>query len=201
MIGTSRVIRGLLASGIAALACAAAVAQSPSASAPGTAPTSTPASPSTPLAGGARDVTAPTGRGDAEPGEIVVTATRQSQAISKVPLSVSAYSQQTMDLKGMRSFADVARFTPGVTFDQGSNNISIRGISSDAGAGTTGIYIDDTPIQIRGLGFSSDNSLPAIFDLERVEVLRGPQGTLVRRGLRRRHGALHHAAAGTHPGL
>ena len=63
-------------------------------------------------------------------------------------------------------------------FDEGSNNVSIRGISSEAGAGTTGIYIDDTPIQIRGLGFNSDNSLPAIFDLDRVEVLRGPQGTL-----------------------
>ncbi len=111
-------------------------------------------------------------------GEIVVTATRQSQAISKVPISISAFSQATLDVKGMKSFADVARFTPGVRFDPTSNNISIRGISSDGGAGTTGIYIDDTPIQIRGLGFSSDNSLPAIFDLERVEVLRGPQGTL-----------------------
>ena len=110
--------------------------------------------------------------------EIVVTATRQSEAISKVPISISAFSQKTLDAKGVKSFADVARFTPGVRFDEGSNNISIRGISSDAGAGTTGIYIDDTPIQIRGLGFNSDNALPAIYDLDRVEVLRGPQGTL-----------------------
>jgi outer membrane receptor protein involved in Fe transport len=111
-------------------------------------------------------------------GEIVVTATRQAQTISKVPISISAFSQETMDTKGIKSFADVARFTPGVRFDPSSNGISIRGISSEAGAGTTGIYIDDTPIQMRGLGFSSDNSLPAVFDLERVEVLRGPQGTL-----------------------
>lgn len=111
-------------------------------------------------------------------GEIVVTATRQSQLLSRVPISISAFSQETMDVKGIKSFEDVARFTPGVRFDPAGNNISIRGISSTAGAGTTGIYIDDTPIQIRGLGFSSDNSLPAIFDLERVEVLRGPQGTL-----------------------
>ena len=113
-----------------------------------------------------------------DPTDIVVTATRQSEAISKVPISISAFSQKTLDTKGIKSFADVARFTPGVRFDEGSNNVSIRGISSSAGAGTTGIYIDDTPIQIRGLGFSSDNSLPAIFDLDRVEVLRGPQGTL-----------------------
>jgi outer membrane receptor protein involved in Fe transport len=116
-------------------------------------------------------------------GEIIVTAQRQSQAISKVPISISAFSQKTLDQKGIKNFADVARFTPGVTFNTGgaggnANSISIRGISSDGGAGTTGIYIDDTPVQIRGLGFSSDDTLPAIFDLERVEVLRGPQGTL-----------------------
>ncbi|HEY0316416.1 MAG TPA: TonB-dependent receptor [Sphingomonas sp.] len=118
-----------------------------------------------------------------DPGEIIVTAQRQAQAISKVPISITAFSQKTLDVKGIKSFADVARFTPGVTFNTGgaggnANSISIRGISSDGGAGTTGIYIDDTPIQIRGLGFSSDDALPAIFDLDRVEVLRGPQGTL-----------------------
>ena len=111
-------------------------------------------------------------------GEIVVTATRQDQLLSKVPVSVSAFNQKALDLKGAKTLADVTRFTPGIHFDNGSNQIAIRGISSNAGAGTTGIYIDDTPIQIRNLGFDSDDTLPAIFDLDRVEVLRGPQGTL-----------------------
>ena len=110
--------------------------------------------------------------------DIVVTATRRASTISRVPLSVSAYSQQTLDQKGARTIEDVVRFTPGVSFDPTTNNISIRGISSEAGAGTTGIYIDDTPVQIRNLGFNAENSLPELFDLQRVEVLRGPQGTL-----------------------
>jgi len=111
--------------------------------------------------------------------EITVTATRREEGLSKVPISVSAYTQETMDIKGIRDFADIARFTPGVTIDANqTNSISIRGISSSGGAGTTGIYIDDTPIQIRALGFNPDDTLPKTFDLDRVEVLRGPQGTL-----------------------
>jgi outer membrane receptor protein involved in Fe transport len=110
--------------------------------------------------------------------EVVVTATRRAEKLSRVPISVSAFTQDKMDVLGVKSFSDLARFTPGVTFDPSSNDISIRGIDSSAGSGTTGIYIDDTPIQIRNLGFNSNNTLPSIFDLERVEVLRGPQGTL-----------------------
>ncbi len=110
--------------------------------------------------------------------DIIVTAQRTSQVASRVPISISAYTQETLDRKGVKTIADVAKFTPGVQFDSSDNSISIRGISSGAGAGTTGVYIDDTPIQMRSLGFSADDTLPAIFDLDRVEILRGPQGTL-----------------------
>src|SRR5258708_11025695 len=109
-------------------------------------------------------------------GDIVVTATRRAAPLQRVPVSVSAYDQKAMDAKGVRSIADLARYTPGVTFDPTSNQISIRGVISNAGAGATGIYIDDTPIQMRAIGFSSDDTLPAIFDLARVEILAGPQG-------------------------
>ncbi|MBB3859520.1 outer membrane receptor protein involved in Fe transport [Novosphingobium hassiacum] len=123
---------------------------------------------------------------EAEPlsDEIVVTATRQSETISKVALSVAAYSQEKLDQQGVRQVDDVARLTPGVTFSRGDQrnagaaNISIRGISSTAGSATTGIYIDETPIQIRSVGFSAYTPFPAVFDLQRVEILRGPQGTL-----------------------
>jgi iron complex outermembrane receptor protein len=111
--------------------------------------------------------------------EIVVTATRREENISKVPISVTAFSQDMIDQRGIKDFQDVVRFTPGVSIDtSGTNAISIRGISSSGGAGTTGVYIDDTPIQMRALGFNPDDTLPKTFDLDRVEVLRGPQGTL-----------------------
>ncbi|MFI4885425.1 MAG: TonB-dependent receptor [Steroidobacterales bacterium] len=115
----------------------------------------------------------------AQLGEVVVTATRRAESISKVPMSVSALTQVNMDIRGIKDIQDVARFTPGVYIDNtGTANISIRGIASSGGAGTTGIYIDDTPIQMRALAFNPDEALPQAFDLQRVEVLRGPQGTL-----------------------
>src|SRR6202163_3799389 len=115
----------------------------------------------------------------AEMTEIIVTATRREESLSRVPISISAFTQETMDQRGVKDITDLVRYTPGVSIDQtGTNAISIRGISSSGGAGTTGIYIDDTPIQIRALGFNPDDTLPKTFDLDRVEVLRGPQGTL-----------------------
>lgn len=111
--------------------------------------------------------------------EVTVTAQRREESLSKVPVSVTALTQADIDNKGIKDISDVARFTPGINVDNsGTNNISIRGIASSGGAGTTGIYIDDTPIQMRALAFNPDEALPKAFDIERVEVLRGPQGTL-----------------------
>jgi iron complex outermembrane receptor protein len=113
--------------------------------------------------------------------EIVVTATRQARLLSTVPISASAFSEKSFDAQGVKQIDDIALITPGVTFSRGnsgSTQIAIRGISSDSGASTTGIYIDDTPVQSRVIGFSSTSVFPNVFDLERVEILRGPQGTL-----------------------
>src|SRR5882757_9932919 len=54
--------------------------------------------------------------------EIVVTATRREENLSKVPISISAYTQETMDTKGIKDFTDIVRFTPGVTIDAGQTN-------------------------------------------------------------------------------
>lgn len=115
--------------------------------------------------------------------EIVVTATRRAETLLNVPISVTALNQESLDSRGVRDVSDLSRIAPGVSFTEGfagTTQISIRGISSDIGTGTTGIYIDNTPIQIRALGAGqgTTNTYPQIFDLERVEVLRGPQGTL-----------------------
>lgn len=119
--------------------------------------------------------------------EIVVTATRRAERLEDVPISVTAFTQEKIDQQGLRSIDDLTRLTPGVTFqrngtsqnynDEGSD-VNIRGIDSTAGTSTTGIYVNDTPIQSRHIGLGSVNAFPALFDLDRVEVLRGPQGTL-----------------------
>jgi iron complex outermembrane recepter protein len=121
--------------------------------------------------------------------EIVVTATRRVERLQDVPISVLAFSQEKMDSQGLKNVDDLARLSPGLNFqrngmssagnynDEGSD-INIRGVDSTAGTSTTGIYVDDTPIQTRHLGFGAINAFPQLFDLDRVEVLRGPQGTL-----------------------
>jgi iron complex outermembrane recepter protein len=121
--------------------------------------------------------------------EIVVTSQRREERLQDVPISVSAFTQDKMDAQGIRSVDDLTAMTPGVTFERmglsassnyndENSDIAIRGIDSSAGASTTAVYIDDTPIQSRHIGFGTVDAFPDLFDLERVEVLRGPQGTL-----------------------
>jgi outer membrane receptor protein involved in Fe transport len=120
--------------------------------------------------------------------EVVVTATRREERLQDVPISVTAFSQEKLDSQGLKNIDDLSRLSPGLTFqrngtgssadynDEGSD-INIRGIDSTAGTSTTGVYVDDTPIQTRHLNFGAVNPFPQLFDLDRVEVLRGPQGT------------------------
>jgi outer membrane receptor protein involved in Fe transport len=118
-------------------------------------------------------------------GEVIVTAQRRTQDIQDVPISITSYDTARMDRLGVRQIDDLSRLTPSLRFVRtagvaGNNgaNISIRGVASDVGAATTAVYIDDTPIQIRNVSYFGGNPYPRIFDIERVEVLRGPQGTL-----------------------
>jgi len=112
--------------------------------------------------------------------EILVTARKVSERLQDVPISITALSADTLQRSGAENLADIAREVPGLNVNSvgpGQNGIIIRGVSSSGGVPTVGYYIDDTPIQSVGnvAGSAMD---PALFDLERVEVLRGPQGTL-----------------------
>ena len=118
--------------------------------------------------------------------EVVVTATKRAENILSVPISMSAVSQAQLEQEGVKDINDFSRLVPGISLvpagptstnaaqSTGSRTVVIRGIAATAGSATTGIYLDDTPIQAREAG----TIYPAVFDLERVEVLRGPQGTL-----------------------
>src|SRR6185312_14390164 len=123
--------------------------------------------------------------------EVVVTATRQTSTVNKVALSVSAVTQKALDQQGIRSVADLSTQVPGFTFRvTGGDSIpqlSLRGIGGNAiastsgGAPTTGVYIDDIAMQKRNLNGATSGSgtpVPLLYDLDRIEVLRGPQGTL-----------------------
>jgi iron complex outermembrane recepter protein len=105
---------------------------------------------------------------------IVVTAERRAESIQSVPLSVTAISGDTLAKFDEVQFDDYAHMVPNLSFGTGNTfgitngrEITIRGIS---GTNTTSYYINDTPLPI-----SID---PRAIDLERIEVLRGPQGTL-----------------------
>jgi outer membrane receptor protein involved in Fe transport len=118
--------------------------------------------------------------------EIVVTATKRDRLLSDVPLTVSAFSGAMLQRMGATHFADYAPRVPGLMFtDAGpqQQKIFIRGVTSGSGAeesASVGIYMDEVPVTHSGAQADSDDSSPdlMLFDVARVEVLRGPQGTL-----------------------
>lgn len=115
-------------------------------------------------------------------GEIVVTATLRSQRLQDVPLSVTAYSQRELTEKGIVGFEGIARETPGVALNKATDNnarFTTRGISTNGwNAGlqnTTTVYLNELPLTTIGNSITLDTTM---YDVERVEFLRGPQGTL-----------------------
>lgn len=114
---------------------------------------------------------------DADPDEIIVTAQKKAANLQDVPLSVAAIDGETLENKGIENILDIAQLTPGVaisTNGPGRSQIIIRGISSISGSqATTGFYLDEVPVSA-----IDENIEGSLFDLNRVEVLRGPQGTL-----------------------
>ena len=113
---------------------------------------------------------------------IVVTATRRAQNLQDVPLSVTAYSQEELTELGIVGSEGLAQNTPGIVVNRPTanfNNFTSRGINTNGySAGlqsAVAIYIDELPISANGNSTILD---PNLYDVERVEFLRGPQGTL-----------------------
>ena len=115
--------------------------------------------------------------------EIVVTATKRAESIQDVPVSILALDSTTLDEHQVASLDDYTKLLPGVSIDSfgpGQADISFRGITTRTGAPTSGLYIDDIPIASSGSNPAGGVSAPDLhlYDINRVEALSGPQGTL-----------------------
>ena len=116
--------------------------------------------------------------------EVVVTARKREEPLQKTPVSITAFTQEQLEAPGFKDVGDVTRFAPNVIIDRGTGNtggsfnsqVFIRGVgqvdflfSSDPGVG---VYVDEVYLP-RVVG-----SIMDVMDISRIEVLRGPQGTL-----------------------
>lgn len=120
--------------------------------------------------------------GDAQPGDIVVTAQKRSESIQKVPISLQALGTATLEQHQVQSFDDYAKLLPSVSFQSfgpGQSQLFFRGIAS-GGDGlplgslpTAGTYLDEIPVTTIGALLDVH-----VYDIARVEALSGPQGTL-----------------------
>jgi len=112
--------------------------------------------------------------------EIVVTSQKRSEDIKDIPISVSAITGTALAEHHIADYDDITRAVPGISFQAGAgpglDNIEIRGVSSTSGSSTVGIYIDE--VSVTTPNFYDGAVQPKLFDLDRIEVLRGPQGTL-----------------------
>ncbi len=117
--------------------------------------------------------------------EIVVTAAKRgyAESLQSVPMSIQALPERTIEQAGIKDFTDFARMAPSVSMagsDTGTPQVSIRGVRTTAVPATTtqenpltSIYYDDLPVSMANFNPNLD-----LFDIQRIEVLRGPQGTL-----------------------
>jgi iron complex outermembrane recepter protein len=116
--------------------------------------------------------------------EVIVTAQKREERLQEVPGSVSAIQGKKLSDLGLSQLADYAQYVPGLAVQNGGSpgqaSVALRGIAAVGPGSVVGYYIDDTP-----LGSSTNYALATLFaldlmpyDLQRLEVLRGPQGTL-----------------------
>jgi iron complex outermembrane recepter protein len=112
--------------------------------------------------------------------EVIVTATKRSERLQDVPESISAFDSKAIALHGLQQMNDLAKLIPGLSLgarEPGGTTIVFRGVASSGlqfgAVSSSALYLDEQPITQSGR-----NPDPRMIDIERVEALRGPQGTL-----------------------
>lgn len=120
---------------------------------------------------------------DADQAEIIITAEKRPQLLIDVPQSVSVVSGANLEALHATNFQDYLKLVPGLQLAQsapGEGRLVVRGVNTGGVASTVSVYVDDTPFGsssglVNGAVLAGDFDT---FDLNRIEVLRGPQGTL-----------------------
>jgi iron complex outermembrane recepter protein len=115
--------------------------------------------------------------------EVVVTAEKREATVQETPISLSALSGEALQQQNIISLEDLATSVPGVsmrTAGPGQTEYEMRGLTSAGGStATVGFYLDETPLNANAVALNGRTVIdPDLFDLNHVEVLRGPQGTL-----------------------
>jgi len=116
--------------------------------------------------------------------EIVVTTRRKAENLQEVPVAVAAFSEEMLEKQGIASTADIVGLVPGVQFDQSfsaaDTRISIRGINSTRGRTSVAILMDGVDVSGENVTAGGGSSLlnSRLLDLERVEIVKGPQAAL-----------------------
>ncbi len=112
---------------------------------------------------------------------VTITAQKRKEDLQDVPVSVSVVTAEQLKASQINNVEDLTRNVPNISFSTqagpGLGTVEIRGVSSQAGSATVSVYLDDVSLTTRNL-YSTGTAEPHFFDIESVEVLRGPQGTL-----------------------
>jgi len=115
--------------------------------------------------------------------EIIVTAQKREQTLAEIPMSITVLSGELLERQQADNFQDLVALVPGLSINtsrRGVTRITLRGINTGGVASTVGVYVDDVPFGSSS-GLANGSILSGdfdTFDLARIEVLRGPQGTL-----------------------
>lgn len=115
---------------------------------------------------------------------IIVSARRRDESVQDVPVVIEAISAEQIESRGISNVDDIAKYTPGLTFDRGislqDTRPVIRGLPATRGRPPVGVLLDGIDISTEALGNAGGGSLlnSRLLDLERIEVVKGPQSAL-----------------------